>query len=304
MLKDRNDISKFCILPAEHNWPSQFPRHRWQQVLTKWKPTSAPICHCCFEATGDAQTRHVQYRVYSSGLKIECETCAQPNEQGNKGQSKHFYSNFVGNFLTSEKIVYVSSSCVEESCDSSVPKPSKGQTTDRISDLRGGGTASSSKGKISRKSSNLRDDARDSSRSRTRQFITNDCGPPPDSIAFTEGNPASPNGRTGLHSNFSTGTERNSASPNGRTKLHSATGDSPLNSLTENPASPNGRTGDSHSNSTLDNTHDDPRTLADHHAGSFVASTDKTLVQIYEANWSPSEAYPAESRERQKKKEK
>ena len=37
VLKDRDYISKVCILPAEHNWPSQFPRHRWQQVLSKWK---------------------------------------------------------------------------------------------------------------------------------------------------------------------------------------------------------------------------------------------------------------------------
>ena len=40
VLKDRDDIHKVCILPADHAWPSQFPRHRWQQVLSKWKPLS------------------------------------------------------------------------------------------------------------------------------------------------------------------------------------------------------------------------------------------------------------------------
>ena len=303
VLKDRNDISKFCILPAEHNWPSQFPRHRWQQVLTKWKPTSAPICHCCFEATGDAQTRHVQYRVYSSGLKIECETCTEPHEQGNKGQSKHFYSNFVNTYLTPEKVVYVSSSCV-----------------DRKAEQADESTASSSKGKTSRKTSNLRGHAPQVDRSSTRHSITEDCGPPPDSLRADSlrvnslrAGQMDRQARTcdPIHSPDSSraGGKPQVASTNVRTPDVLPL-DSPdlLNSPTLLP----------------DGTPNTPEAATDLSCSSFVASntaSDKTLEQIYEADWSPSLSgqtrtceprgaidqcvtYPTESRERQKKKEK
>ena len=107
VLKDRKDISSVCVLPAEHNWPSQFPNHRWQQVLAKWKPTNTSVCHCHLGQSIEGKTRHVQYRVYSSGLQINCQTCQHTSEPGNVGQAKHFYRNFIDAYLSADALTYM-----------------------------------------------------------------------------------------------------------------------------------------------------------------------------------------------------
>ena len=39
VLGNRPDMCKACILPAKAQWPSQFPQHRWQQLLANGNQT-------------------------------------------------------------------------------------------------------------------------------------------------------------------------------------------------------------------------------------------------------------------------